>query len=186
MEMHPANECIELPFASCVAVTRRACLFVWRNGAFTRWLPISHVEWTVDDSGARDWRVGDTGVVNVSRWLFQQAPELRIVAMWDHPPLGWCAHCSDKLVDPAMIECGRCHDRVVLAAERAKKIVPLHRGADDESIIDFIRQLPREDDAPPFDFEPPRRIEPRRNRLEIAATMRKRGLSVIKSAKSSR
>jgi len=181
MQMLQGNDLVELPFASCVATTWRACLFVWRNGAFTRWLPISHLEDKFDD-GTRDWRVGDTGVAKISRWLYQQAPELKIVATWDNPPMGWCAHCSEKLADPAMTECGRCHDRIALAAERAAKIVPLHRGADDESIIDFPRQL--SEDAPPFDFE--RRAEPRRNRLEIVATMRKRGLSVIKSAKTSR
>jgi hypothetical protein len=163
MQMLRDNDCVDLPFGSCIAVTRRAYLFVWRNGAFTRWLPISQVEDKFDD-GTRDWRIGDTGVVRVSRWLFQQAPELKLCATWDHPPLGWCAHCSVKLPDAAMTECPRCHDRVA-------KIVSIASVKDD--------------DGGPLG-EPPRRIQPRRNRLEIVATMRKRGLSVVKAAKTSR
>ena len=125
MQMGQENDCVELPFAECVATTYKACLFVWRGNAFTRWLPVSQVEDFFDD-GTRDWRVGDTGIARVSRWLFDRAPELKIVATWDHPPAGWCAHCSVKLAD-TMTECGHCHDRITLAAERASKIVTLAR-----------------------------------------------------------
>ncbi len=164
MQMRQENDCVELPFAACVAVTYKALLFVWRNNAFTRWLPISQVEDKFDD-GTRDWRVGDTGVVRVSRWLFDRAPELQIVATWDHPPAGWCRECSDKLADPTMTICGRCHDRIAKAAERASKIVTLARAEDGGPL-----------------GETPRRERPRRNRLEILGEMRARKLSVLTGA----
>jgi len=162
MQMRQENDCVELPFAECVATTYKACLFVWRGNAFTRWLPVSQVEDFFDD-GTRDWRVGDTGIARVSRWLFDRAPELKIVATWDHPPAGWCAHCSVKLAD-TMTECGHCHDRITLAAERASKIVTLAR-----------------EDGGPLGL-PQRRARPRRARLEILGEMRKRGI-VVKTSR---